>query len=143
MSKPSHGSTTRAARPTQGLYDRYQLKRVFYSAYVPVVEHALLPAKDTKPPLLRETTQRRHRSDSVQDSSRLRQTQARDTRTAAGSMTQEQDQLHLRGESDQQTATDTATTTKSRRGLTWWQKALCFVGLLSLTYIFYRFFKNK
>lgn len=96
-----------------------------------------------KPPLLRETTQRRHRSDSVQDSSRLRQTQARDTRTAAGSMTQEQDQLHLRGESDQQTATDTATTTKSRRGLTWWQKALCFVGLLSLIYIFYRFFKNK
>ena len=79
----------------------------------------------------------------MQDSSRLRQTQARDTRTAAGSMTQEQDQLHLRGESDQQTATDTATTTKSRRGLTWWQKALCFVGLLSLTYIFYRFFKNK
>ena len=27
---------------------------MFYSAYVPVVEHALLPAKDTKPPLLRE-----------------------------------------------------------------------------------------
>ena len=41
-------------RLTQGLYDRYQLNRVFYSAYVPVVEHALLPAKDTKPPLLRE-----------------------------------------------------------------------------------------
>ena len=41
-------------RLTQGLYDRYQLKRVFYSAYVPVVEHALLPAKNTKPPLLRE-----------------------------------------------------------------------------------------
>ena len=41
-------------RLTQGLYDRYQLKRVFYSAYVPVVENALLPAKDTKPPLLRE-----------------------------------------------------------------------------------------
>ena len=96
-----------------------------------------------KPPLLRETTQRRLRSDSVQDSSRLRQTQARDTRTATGSMTQEQDQLQLRRESDQQTATDTATTTKSRRGLTWWQKALCFVGLLSLIYIFYRFFKNK
>ena len=57
--------------------------------------------------------------------------------------TQEQDQLQLRRESDQQTATDTATTTKSRRGLTWWQKALCFVGLLSLIYIFYRFFKNK
>ena len=41
-------------RLTQGLYDRYRLKRVFYSAYVPVVEHALLPAKDVKPPLLRE-----------------------------------------------------------------------------------------
>lgn len=41
-------------RLTQGLYDQYRLKRVFYSAYVPVVEHALLPAKDVKPPLLRE-----------------------------------------------------------------------------------------
>lgn len=41
-------------RLTQGLYDRYRLKRVFYSAYVPVVEHALLPAKDVQPPLLRE-----------------------------------------------------------------------------------------
>ena len=41
-------------RLTQGLYDQYRLKRVFYSAYVPVVEHALLPSKDVKPPLLRE-----------------------------------------------------------------------------------------
>jgi len=41
-------------RLTQSLYDRYHLKRVFYSAYVPVVEHALLPSKDVKPPLLRE-----------------------------------------------------------------------------------------
>ena len=41
-------------RLTQGLYDRYRLKRVFYSAYVPVVEHALLPSRDVKPPLLRE-----------------------------------------------------------------------------------------
>ena len=39
---------------SQGLYRKYRLKRVFYSAYVPVVEHALLPAKDVKPPLLRE-----------------------------------------------------------------------------------------
>ncbi len=39
---------------TQSLYDKYKLKRVFYSAYVPVVEHALLPSIDTKPPLLRE-----------------------------------------------------------------------------------------
>ena len=41
-------------RLTQGLYDRYRLKRVFYSAYVPVVEHALLPGKEVRPPLLRE-----------------------------------------------------------------------------------------
>ncbi|MBQ9346215.1 MAG: putative DNA modification/repair radical SAM protein [Oscillibacter sp.] len=41
-------------RLTQGLYDRYQLKLVFYSAYVPVAEHTLLPSLDTKPPLLRE-----------------------------------------------------------------------------------------
>lgn len=39
---------------TQSLYDSYQLKRVFYSAYVPVVENALLPSLSTKPPLLRE-----------------------------------------------------------------------------------------
>ena len=39
---------------SQGLYRKYHLKRVFYSAYVPVVEHALLPAKDVQPPLLRE-----------------------------------------------------------------------------------------
>lgn len=39
---------------TQSLYDRYRLKRVFYSAYVPVVENALLPALHTNPPLLRE-----------------------------------------------------------------------------------------
>lgn len=44
----------RILRLTQGLYDRYRLKRVFYSAYVPVVENALLPSRDIKPPLLRE-----------------------------------------------------------------------------------------
>lgn len=41
-------------RLTQGLYRKYQLKRVFFSAYTPVVSDALLPALDTKPPLLRE-----------------------------------------------------------------------------------------
>ncbi len=41
-------------RLSQGLYDHYKLKRVFYSAYVPVVESALLPARSVKPPLLRE-----------------------------------------------------------------------------------------
>ena len=37
-----------------GLYKKYQLKRVFFSAYIPVVEGKNLPALDTKPPLLRE-----------------------------------------------------------------------------------------
>ena len=41
-------------RLTEALYQRYRLRRVFYSAYVPVAEHALLPSRDTKPPLLRE-----------------------------------------------------------------------------------------
>lgn len=40
-------------RLTESLYEKYRLKRVFYSAYVPVVENRLLPALDTKPPLLR------------------------------------------------------------------------------------------
>ena len=40
---------------TQSLYDRYRLKRVFYSAYMPVSDSKLLPApRDFKPPLLRE-----------------------------------------------------------------------------------------
>lgn len=47
-------SDLKILRLTQGLYHRYKLKRVFYSAYVPVVENALLPSKDIKPPLLRE-----------------------------------------------------------------------------------------
>ena len=38
----------------EGLYRRYGLKRVFYSAYLPVTENALLPPPGTKPPLLRE-----------------------------------------------------------------------------------------
>lgn len=38
----------------EGLYQKYQLKRVFFSAYMPVVEHSLLPAPDTPPPLWRE-----------------------------------------------------------------------------------------
>lgn len=38
----------------QGLYRNYGLRRVFYSAYLPVAESSLLPALGTKPPLLRE-----------------------------------------------------------------------------------------
>ncbi|MBR5520487.1 MAG: putative DNA modification/repair radical SAM protein [Oscillospiraceae bacterium] len=41
-------------RLSQALYDRYKLKRVFFSAYIPLNEDRMLPAKDTKPPLLRE-----------------------------------------------------------------------------------------
>lgn len=41
-------------RLTQSLYRKYSLKRVFFSAYVPLNSHELLPPKETKPPLLRE-----------------------------------------------------------------------------------------
>ncbi|MCL1952807.1 MAG: putative DNA modification/repair radical SAM protein [Oscillospiraceae bacterium] len=41
-------------RLAQGLYRKYALKRVFYSAYIPVNDNGLLPAIGTKPPLLRE-----------------------------------------------------------------------------------------
>jgi len=37
-----------------GLYHRFGLKRVYYSAYVPVSANPLLPAITTTPPLLRE-----------------------------------------------------------------------------------------
>jgi len=36
------------------LYKKYELKRVFYSAYIPVLEGSNLPAIDSKPQLLRE-----------------------------------------------------------------------------------------
>ena len=39
---------------TEGLYKKYALKRVFFSAYLPVVPDPRLPATTTKPPLLRE-----------------------------------------------------------------------------------------
>ncbi len=41
-------------RLTEGLYKKYALKRVFYSAYLPVVADSRLPALSTQPPLLRE-----------------------------------------------------------------------------------------
>ncbi|MDT8900223.1 putative DNA modification/repair radical SAM protein [Anaeroselena agilis] len=39
---------------TENLYKKYNLKRVFFSAYTPVAEDSLLPAPDTKPQLWRE-----------------------------------------------------------------------------------------
>ncbi|MDP4133860.1 MAG: putative DNA modification/repair radical SAM protein [Bacillota bacterium] len=41
-------------RLAEGLYNKYSLKRVYYSAYVPMNDDSNLPSVDTKPPLLRE-----------------------------------------------------------------------------------------
>ena len=41
-------------RLTSALYQTYALKRVFFSAYVPLAAGKYLPSPDTKPPLLRE-----------------------------------------------------------------------------------------
>ncbi len=41
-------------RLSEAMYNKYGLKRVFYSAYVPVGDQKLLPPTGTKPPLLRE-----------------------------------------------------------------------------------------
>ncbi|MDH6365270.1 putative DNA modification/repair radical SAM protein [Enterococcus sp. PF1-24] len=38
----------------ENLYGKYELKRVYYSAYIPVNNDSLLPAVTTEPPLLRE-----------------------------------------------------------------------------------------
>ena len=47
-------SDSHILRLSEALYGKYELRRVFYSAYVPVVGSSLLPSVDTKPPLLRE-----------------------------------------------------------------------------------------
>lgn len=39
---------------TEGLYHKYSLKRVFFSAYIPMMSDSNLPALNTPPPLLRE-----------------------------------------------------------------------------------------
>lgn len=39
---------------TEALYKKYKLKRVFFSAYMPITENSLLPAINTPPPLWRE-----------------------------------------------------------------------------------------
>lgn len=39
---------------SQNLYDRFSMKRVFFSAYIPVISSPNLPAISTMPPLLRE-----------------------------------------------------------------------------------------
>lgn len=47
-------SDLRVISLTEGLYNTFGLKRVYYSAYVPVVENINLPAIQTTPPLLKE-----------------------------------------------------------------------------------------
>ena len=47
-------SDVQILRLTEGLYNKYSLKRVFFSAYIPVVTDRKLPALNTPPPLLRE-----------------------------------------------------------------------------------------
>jgi predicted DNA-binding helix-hairpin-helix protein len=39
---------------SQNLYDKFRMKRVFFSAYIPVMSSPNLPALSTMPPLLRE-----------------------------------------------------------------------------------------
>ena len=41
-------------RLSEAMYGKYRLKRVFYSAYIPVGDQKLLPPAGTKPPVLRE-----------------------------------------------------------------------------------------
>ena len=41
-------------KTTQALYQKFDLKRVFYSAYIPINEDVSLPSLDTPVPLLRE-----------------------------------------------------------------------------------------
>lgn len=41
-------------RLAQALYKKLGMKRVYYSAYMPIVKHPDLPGKDTSPPIVRE-----------------------------------------------------------------------------------------
>lgn len=50
----SDDSDFQILRLSEAMYRKYSLKRVFYSAYVPVGDQKLLPPAGTKPPLLRE-----------------------------------------------------------------------------------------
>ena len=49
------GETDRSILQTsESLYRTFKMKRVYYSAYIPVVESKLLPGRNTPPPLKRE-----------------------------------------------------------------------------------------
>jgi len=50
----SPDSDLRILRLSEGLYQKYKLKRVYFSAYTPVVRDPSLPSLMTEPPLMRE-----------------------------------------------------------------------------------------
>ena len=52
-------------------------------------------------------------------------------------------QLRTEGNTSRQEAAETDLTTAQRRGLTWWQHALCIAGLLVVAYGTYRLFKHR
>lgn len=95
------------------------------------------------PPLRRETIRRRRLTDSTCEAGRVRQTEYRiraDTTLGGGHTGQ---QLRTEGNTSRQEVAETDLTTARRRGLTWWQHALCIVGLLVVAYGSYRLFKHR
>ena len=52
-------------------------------------------------------------------------------------------QLRTEGNTSRQEVAETDLTTARRRGLTWWQHALCIAGLLAVAYGSYRLFKHR
>lgn len=95
------------------------------------------------PPLRREITRRRRLTDSTREAGRVRQTERRirsDTILGGGHTGQ---QLRTEGNTSRQEVAETDLTTARRRGLTWWQHALCIAGLLAVAYGSYRLFKKR
>lgn len=95
------------------------------------------------PPLRRETIRRQRLTDSTREAGRVRQTERRirsDTTLGSGHTGQ---QLRMEGNTSRQETAETDLTTARRRGLTWWQHALCIAGLLAVAYGSYRFFKKR
>ena len=96
-----------------------------------------------KPPLLRETTERRTAASSEKEAGRLRQTDAQTIGETAGITTRDDTTLRIRADSTRQGDVATTAGIKTRRGLAWWQYALCVVGLLTVAYGLHRVFKKR
>lgn len=103
------------------------------------------PADTTtgRPPLLRETHQRRQRTDTLRDASRLQQTLTHQLSAAEEGAIVENEHLQLTAAADRHATVSTDMQTEQHRGMAWWQKSLCIVGLLTLLSVLYRIFKNK